>query len=262
MDTGVEKFNRVVDYIEERLSEDISCACLARIAALSEYEFRRIFSFLAGIPVGEYIRRRRLSLAAEELKSGDCSVTDLALRYGYETASSFARAFKEVFGVTPQEARSEKVKIAVLTKFRFSLFVEGGAVMEYTEETLPAFRINGVSGESALSDTCCCESVWAKYECPEAGEVFAAYENGEENVVCHIGVKSKRGVEIDGGRWLRFEISGERTEKEINDFYEKIAFSFLPSSVYQRDERRPNLEIFSMEREGFSVLIPVKERKR
>lgn len=269
MENGIKKLNDVIEYIEKNIREEITCSELAKIAVLSEYEFRRIFSFLVGIPLGEYIRKRRLSLAAEELKSGKYNVSEIATRYGYDAFSSFTRAFREMFGVSPSEAKQEKVKLELLTKPRFTLSVQAGMVMSYTEEELPEFTIKGICGESQLSDTCCCESVWQKYEKTQQkiesadNIIYAAYVNGERNVLCYIGMKTSTKdteegcLQIDGGKWLCFDLSVSASEKEINDFYERIIFSFLPSSIYEKDDNRPNVEVFGQD-EYFIIMIPVR----
>ena len=94
-------FEDIIEEIEQGLTSDINISVLAKKANLSVYEFRRIFTFIAKIPINEYIRKRRLSLAAVELNQGNCSVSDVALKYGYDTASSFSRAFKEATGFSP-----------------------------------------------------------------------------------------------------------------------------------------------------------------
>lgn len=271
MENGIKKLNDVIEYIEKHIREEITCSELAKITLLSEYEFRRIFSFLVGIPLGEYIRKRRLSLAAEELKSKKYSVSKIAERYGYDALSSFARAFREMFGVSPNEAKQEKVRLEVLIRPRLTLSIPSGMVMSYTEEDLPEFAIKGVCGESHLSDTCCCESVWQKHEKAERkiessdNVIYAAYVNGERNVICYIGMKTSTKdteegcLQIGGGKWLCFDVSVSASEKEINDYYERIIFSFLPSSIYEKDDNRPNVEVFGQD-EYFTIMVPVRAK--
>jgi len=190
MINGIEKINQVIEYIEEYITEDIDCKVLSKIATLSEYEFRRVFSFIIGIPVAEYIRKRRLSIAGELIKAGKESISSIANKFGYESASSFSRSFKETFGVTPQEAKDSAVKLSIYTKPRFNISISGGVEIFYTEKEDKTFYINGISGESLLTDTCCCESVWKEYEklnLETDGTLYAAYENGDKNVICHIG---------------------------------------------------------------------------
>lgn len=98
--------NGALNYIEENLTHDIDPKEAARIALCSEYHFKRMFSFLAGIPPSEYIRRRRLTLAAFELNNSDIKIIDIAIKYGYSSPDSFTRAFQSLHGVTPSEAKS------------------------------------------------------------------------------------------------------------------------------------------------------------
>ena len=108
---SLSSFNNALSYIEEHLTEDIDFNQLAKIALSSEYHFKRMFSFLAGISLSEYIRRRRLTLAALELKNTDLKIIDVAVKYGYGSADSFSRAFHVMLGILPSEARSEWARI-------------------------------------------------------------------------------------------------------------------------------------------------------
>ena len=268
MTNGIEKINQVVEYIESHLTEQIECSTLAKIATLSEYEFRRIFSFVIGIPVAEYIRKRRLSMAAEELKSGSDTISTVGAKYGYDSVSSFARAFKEQFGLSPQEVKDPDVKLTIYMRPRFELFVIGGGALEYTEKLLDPFCIKGICGTSPISDTCCCESVWAEYEklsdeTDSENDVYAAYINGKSDVLCYIGEKTAEIAQDNGsifvkaGSWLCFDVEADSPESEINDLYNRINYSFFPSGIYERDEDRPNVERFSPDG-SFTVMIPVK----
>ena len=94
----LEHLNAAVAYIEENLTETVDYNRAAQLACCSSYHFQRMFSYMAGVPLGEYIRRRRMSLAAVDLQSG-AKVLDTALRYGYESPTAFNRAFQHVHGV-------------------------------------------------------------------------------------------------------------------------------------------------------------------
>ncbi|MCA0755133.1 AraC family transcriptional regulator [Paenibacillus sp. N4] len=140
----LQSMNEAMKYIEDNLAEDIDFAEAARLALCSEYHFKRMFSFLAGIPLSEYIRRRRLTLAAFELKDGGVKVIDVALKYGYGSPDSFARAFQLLHGVTPTEARSSGHPLKAYPRMTFQLTIRGGSEMNYRIEEKEAFRIVGI----------------------------------------------------------------------------------------------------------------------
>lgn len=100
----IEGLNASVDYIEEHLDGDVDIARAASFASCTEGQFRRIFSYLAGMGLAEYVRKRRLSCAALDLSRGE-RVLDVAVRYGYSSPTAFNRAFQEVLGMSPSEAR-------------------------------------------------------------------------------------------------------------------------------------------------------------
>ena len=104
-----EYLNEMIKYIEDNLTEDIEYKELAKIVGVSEYSLQRIFTFITNISLSEYIRKRRLSRAFEELKTTDIKIIDLALKYRYDSQISFARAFKSMFGITPSECRTRNL---------------------------------------------------------------------------------------------------------------------------------------------------------
>ena len=129
--------------IEDDLEEEVDDRLLARIAGTSEYHLRRMFSALAGIPLSEYIRRRRLTKAANEVLSGQDSLLDIAIRWGYGSNEAFARAFKAMHGVGPQEARTQKKALQSQQILTFRLVVEGSTSMEYRIVNKEAFKVVG-----------------------------------------------------------------------------------------------------------------------
>ncbi|MDR3595660.1 helix-turn-helix domain-containing protein [Clostridium sp.] len=120
--------NQALDYIENNLSCDIDYYVAAKIMNCSEWEFRRIFSFLAQIPLSEYIRHRRLSIAAIEIKKGE-KIIDVAIRYGYESQAAFSRAFSRFHGIAPSLARDEDVALKTFPRLSFKLILMEGNVM-------------------------------------------------------------------------------------------------------------------------------------
>lgn len=105
-----EHLNKMIKYIEDNLTENIKYKELSKIVGVSEYNLQRIFIFLTNISLSEYIRKRRLSKAFEELKTTDIKIIDLAVKYRYDSQISFARAFKNMFQITPSECRLNNIE--------------------------------------------------------------------------------------------------------------------------------------------------------
>ncbi|MFB6893827.1 GyrI-like domain-containing protein [Kitasatospora sp. NPDC056327] len=139
----LDRLNQAMEYIEEHLDGTVDAAELARIATTSEYHFRRLFSALAGMPLSEYLRRRRLTLAGAEVLAGERTLLDVAVRYGYGSGEAFARAFRAMHGVGPGEARRAGTVLVSQPRMSFRLVVEGSSSMEYRIVERPAFRVVG-----------------------------------------------------------------------------------------------------------------------
>jgi AraC family transcriptional regulator len=139
----LKQFNDAMAYIEKNLMDTIDVNQMARIAGCSEYHFRRMFSFLAGMSLGEYIRRRRLSLAAILLHSDGEKVIDVALSLGYETPEAFSKAFQALHGVNPSQAKKLDVELKSFPPMTFQLTISGGIEMDYRIVKKKSFQIVG-----------------------------------------------------------------------------------------------------------------------
>lgn len=128
------RMTEVIDYIEDNIAEDFDYNYIARIVGCDVYQFGRIFAYIVGIPFSEYIRNRRLSLAALELQTGKYKVIDIALKYGYNSPESFARAFKELHGIPPREACTQGNKLRMCPRITFQISIKGDVNMEYRIE--------------------------------------------------------------------------------------------------------------------------------
>ena len=145
MDTTL-SLNAAMRYIEKRLFEVIDFTEVARIACCSEYQFRRMFSYLAGMPLNEYIRKRRLSLAADLLLSGDEKIIDIALTCGYESPDAFGKAFQAKYGVTPSTFRKDSFTHKAFPPLFFHLILKGGIAMDYRVVERSEFYVMGKTG--------------------------------------------------------------------------------------------------------------------
>lgn len=139
----VKTLNRVIEYIEEHLSDNLTLEQIARYAGVSDFHFRKLFFFLSGMTLSDYVRDRRLSRASVDLLHG-ARVTDVAFTFGYASLDGFTRAFKNFSGMLPSELRKGHT-IRSCPKLTFIISVTGGNPMEYRIEEKPSFTIAGVS---------------------------------------------------------------------------------------------------------------------
>ncbi|MFJ6756366.1 GyrI-like domain-containing protein [Streptomyces sp. NPDC091273] len=139
----LERWNQAMEHIECHLDQRIEVADLARIVVTSEYHFRRLFSALAGVPLSEYIRRRRLTVAGAEVLGGERTLLEVAVRYGYTSGEAFARAFRGMHGVGPGEARRSGASLQSQPRMSFRLIVEGSSSMQYKVVEKDGLRVVG-----------------------------------------------------------------------------------------------------------------------
>lgn len=145
------KMNAALDYIEDHLLEEIDYAMIAQKACCSSYNFQRMFSFITDVSLAEYIRRRRLTQAALELQNSNAKVIDVALKYRYDSPVSFSRAFVNLHGITPNEAKQLGVELKAYPRISFQISMKGEKEMNYRIETKEAFDVFGIETVSSLS---------------------------------------------------------------------------------------------------------------
>ncbi|MFH5836767.1 GyrI-like domain-containing protein [Proteiniclasticum sp. C24MP] len=141
---SLHSMNQAMDYIEKNITEEIDYSAVSKIALCSEYHFKRMFSYLAGLSLSEYIRKRRMTLAAVDLRESDLRILDVAVKYGYHSADAFSRAFQTMHGILPSEARSEQAVMKAFPKMTFQLSIGGGYEMKYRIVEKETFQIVGL----------------------------------------------------------------------------------------------------------------------
>lgn len=140
----LKELNHVIDYIENHLTDDeLSLETISEVAGLSDYHFRKVFFYLSGLTLSEYIKNRKLSEASMDLLHGK-KVTDVALKYGYQSIDGFTRAFKKWSGFLPSDVIKKGISKS-FPKLSFIITVKGGVNMEFRIEDKPAFNLVGVS---------------------------------------------------------------------------------------------------------------------
>ena len=141
----LDRMNNAMDYIEANLADDISYDKIAQLACCSVYHFQRMFPFITGVTLSEYIRRRRLTLAAFELHATDVKVIDVAVKYGYESQAAFTRAFKNLHGVMPISARDNGVLLKTYPRLSFHISIKGDIAMNYRIVQTQSIKVFGKS---------------------------------------------------------------------------------------------------------------------
>lgn len=254
------RMNEAMDYIDSHITEELDETKIEQITGTSIYHFRRLFSLLAGVTLGEYIRNRKLSNATFDLLHEGMSVTEVAFKYGYESVDGFSRAFKQWAGISPSEVNQE-VNLKAFPKLSFQLTIQGGTDMDYRIEDKDAFKIVGVSkrvplqfeGENqeiiklAQSITEEQRVKMRSYANVEPFQVVNASYNFDENRMEEkgsldhmIGVmttiesdfKGFDVIEVPALTWAKFSCRGE-FPKVMQETWGKIFSEWLPSSNYE-----------------------------
>jgi AraC family transcriptional regulator len=147
----LERLNSAVNYIEEHLTDKVDIDKLSQIACCSPFHFQRMFSYLAEVPLSEYIRRRKMTRAAFDLQNSNEKVIDIALKYGYDSPTAFNRAFQGVHGIAPSIARQNGIALKAFMPICFQISIKGEMEMNYRIEKKEAFKIVGVKEHYAIN---------------------------------------------------------------------------------------------------------------
>jgi AraC family transcriptional regulator len=141
----IERLNEAINYMEEHMTEEIDYEQVAKIACCSSYHFQRMFAYLANVPLSEYIRRRRMSLAVADLQRGEEKIIEIAMKYGYASPTAFNRSFQSVHGMAPSIVKQDGVSLKSFPPISFKITVKGVEEMNFRIERRDAFRIVGVA---------------------------------------------------------------------------------------------------------------------
>ena len=276
----VERMNKALDYLEEHLAGEVELEEAARLACCSPYHFQRIFPYLAGVPLSEYLRRRRMSLAAADLLAGE-KVVEVALRYGYNSPTAFNRAFQAVHKLPPSQAKQEGVKLKAFPSIHFKFVLKGAEEMEYQIEKREAFRIVGFRTPLPMDVEKSFQVVpkfWAEIGPRQtelvplmngepAGMLGVCTCDEEENFY-YIAVASSapapEGMHewmVPAATWAIFAGTG-RLPEAMQELQKRIVSEYLPDSGYGW-AKAPDIEVY-LNRPGeesrFQVWLPVTKR--
>lgn len=194
------QLNRAIDYIEEHICDDLALSDVSKVTTTSAYHFGRSFCYIAEMPLSEYIRKRKLSLAAMDLQSSDEKVIDLAIKYGYDSADSFTRAFSKQHGVTPTIARKSGVSLKIFPPLTFQIKIKGVQEMNWRIEEKEAFEVFGIERVFGNDEVALVPDFWTELQ--ENGDYERLYKaagakRGENGMHCINAVCGYNEVEGD-----------------------------------------------------------------
>lgn len=276
----IERLNNAVTYIEDNLKGNIDIEEASKIACCSTYHFQRMFAYIAEVPLSEYIRRRRMSLAAVNLKDSSEKVIDVALKYGYDSPTAFTRAFKSVHGISPSQAKNEGVILKAFPPISFKITIKGAIEMNYRIEKKESFRIVGISHKldtDLEKNFKIVPEMWSKavmdgtlsklsslMNSEPMGILGVSSCNPENNWRYYIAAASTKEIDdsleefiVPGCTWAIF--AGQGTNKSIQELEKRIVTEWLPTSGYEYADG-PDIEVYfnaDPENAKYEVWIPV-----
>ncbi|WP_078555575.1 AraC family transcriptional regulator [Bacillus alkalicellulosilyticus] len=263
----VESLQQAIDYMEKNLLEDISIEDIAKQANTSPFHFQRIFSILTETSVGEYLRRRRLTLAAQELSATNHKIIDLAFKYGYDTPEAFSKAFRRQHGMTPSEARRNNGKLHSYNRLVIQVSLKGVESMKYKIVEKEAFQVIGIRKEFSLQNeenSTEIPKLWGQLNSDGTTDKLVSLNNGVIKGVLGICVDNKipqkieywvatdyvgntpEGYEslvIPASKWGVFEVHGAMPNA-IQSAWNQIFSEWFPSNNYEC-AGTPELEVYS-----------------
>lgn len=250
---------RAINYMEEHLLEEVDYDEIAASVAVSSFHFHSAFSMIMGMTAAEYMRKRRLSMAGQELARSKAKVIDVALKYGYDSPESFSKAFVRFHGISPSRAKRPGAILTLFNPMKIKIIVEGGKVMDYRIENRKEFQVlakvraflNQSINEEGNREI---PDFWA--ECKEKGvfDKLKEYRKDEDNygvcsptsektgcfdyaigVLCDKNTEAPEGYEVvtvAEGMWAVFRCFG-KDESCMDGVWENIYKEFLPQSGYE-----------------------------
>lgn len=279
----ITRLNDAMHYIEKHLADNVDYNEAARCACCSVFHFQRMFSYMAGMPLSEYIRRRRMTLAALDLAGSEIKIIDLALKYGYHSPTAFSRAFQSVHGIAPSDVRGSAAVLTAFPPLRFHITITGGREMNYRIEKKEAFHIVGARRsllKNIEENFQIVPPMWQELGQSGTLERMIGMMDSDFQAVlgissCHgeewnyyIGVpttqKAFSGTEeytVPAGTWAVFPGRGEMPGA-IQELEKRAVTEWLPSSGYEYDNR-PDVEVYfdaNPQDASFEIWIPVVKK--
>lgn len=255
--------NNAIDYIENNLDSTLNIDEISKVTFTSRYHFQRLFHAITGFTLTEYIRNRRLTLAAEELSYEASKIIDIALKYGYESPDAFTKAFQRLHGTTPSALRKGNMRLKAFPKLSFQISIKGECEMIYRIVEKEKFEIFGTDFLTTTVEDACykeipefCDKIWqdgTHYKINEIlgyprmhmlhGIHYDFKEDGSRRYMMGWEVPEKdipkefKVLEIPTYIWVVFEGKGRMPQKlAIEDVWRRIYYEWFPSSGFEQVE--------------------------
>lgn len=283
----VERMQAALDYVEDNLAGDLNVNDIAQRANASSFHFQRMFFALCGVSLAEYVRRRRLTMAAKDLIASECTITEIAARYGYENQASFTRAYGKLHGHSPGKTRQSGLQIVAYPPLRFTLIVKGENKMNYEITKKPSYRLVGKqwtvstqNGENfrvipehwsrvTKDGTMTALSKRAAKEGLFSGAclgVAVDFDDANEEFTYLIGVESDardlpsdwHELVVDSMTYAVFKDQGYPLSGALKKTFNRIYQEWFPSTGYERAVG-PEVEVY-LDDNRYEVWIPVETR--
>lgn len=260
-----------IDYIENHLlDEELTADVIAKQVGVSSFHFQRTFSVLTEVSIGEYIRRRRLTLAAEELSQSNEKVIEIAYKYGYDTPESFTKAFRRQHGITPREASANKGMLRSYNRLVIQVTLKGVEAMRYKIVERESFQIIGIQKEFSLQNEenqIGIPKMWDEVNSNGTDEKLFTLNNGDIQGALGVCVHDQKDIDImtywiateyqgevpkefdsytiPASKWAVFEIIGPMPHA-MQDGWKRIFSEWFPSNSYKH-AGTPELEVYTDE---------------
>ncbi len=274
----IDGMNRLLSYIEQHLTDGgLTMESAARHAAYSPFYLQRIFYGLTEVPLSEYIRNRRMSLAGQELQAQGAKVLDTALKYGYETPESFQKAFRRFHGITPSAAKRPQAKLKYMGPVQLNISLKGGSMMDYQIENKGAMTVMGFERRFAYNSGFQeVPKFWDEFFQKGLGKqvnplLGCCFDDGKQDFAYLIGDLCAADAPVPDGMTRRFfnepastEIYTEGTTgKDIQVLNRQIFSEWLPSNTQYEPADSLNIEVYpcsamDWEDKRWGIWLPVK----
>ena len=258
----IKRLNKTIDYIEEHLTEKIDYDKLAKIAGCPNYHFQKTFLYMTNISLNEYIRKRRMSLAAIDIQGSEDKIIDIALKYGYDSPTAFNRAFQSIHGVAPSLVRKKSVNLKSFPPLKFSFSLQGSEALDFRIVHKNSFKIIGTSyplskdllenfnnipdkWNNALNNGILTKLTSLNNRSPQGLlGVSIHYQNDWRYFIAVSSNSSNELFEeyfINEATWVIF--TGRGTNKSLQKLQQRVIIEWLPTSGYKY-ANIPDIEVY------------------